>query len=139
MAQGLEPDVADEWVYTTLHGDATLMALISDVFSGGAGPEGATFPFATFQNMSGMDLAVVGAFRIWTDLVYLVKVVGHTADFQSLKTAVARIDVLLHRSSGTTADGTIWACVREQTIRLPEVVKGDQYRHSGGLYRLYAT
>lgn len=139
MSAGLEVEAAEEWLYDTLHGDATLMAEVVDVYGGGAGPEGTAYPFATFQMMSGIDLMVVGAFRVWTELVYQVKIVGETADFQDLKTAVARIDALLHRASGSSADGTLWACVREQTIRMPEVVEGKQYRHSGALYRLYAT
>lgn len=124
----------------TLSGDATLLALLAGgVKPGGSAPQGTPYPFLTYQMMSGIDYAAVGAYRIWTNLIYLVKVVGRSADYQTLRTAVARVDALLHRGSGTAADGTIWACVREQTIRMPEIVSGDQYRHDGALYRLYAT
>lgn len=140
MAQGLEADAAEEWLRTTLTADATLTTLVPNgVWPGGTAPQGVAFPWITFQFMSGVPYAAVGAYRIWESLSYLVKVVGETADYQSLRTAFARIDTLLHRGSGSSADGTIWACVQEQIIRLPETVQGKQYRHSGALYRLYAT
>lgn len=139
MTAGLEPDAAEEFVYATLRGDATLMGLVSGVFVGGSAPQGTAYPFIVLQLMSGNDTSAVGGIRIWGDLVYLIKVVGETADYQTMRGAVARMDALLHRSSGTSTDGTIWACVREQTIRLPEVVQGKQYRHDGGMYRIYAT
>lgn len=139
MTAGLEAPAAEEWLYATLHGDATLMALVHGVWPGGEAPQGTAYPFVTFQQMAANDYAAVGAFRIWTNMLYLVKVVGETPDFASLNTAVARIDTLLHRGSGTAADGTVWSCVREQVIRLPETVQGKQYRTAGALYRLYAT
>lgn len=139
MSAGLEPDACDEWIWTTLASDATLTPLIHGVWLGGTAPQGTAFPFVTFQMMAANDLMVVDAIRVWTNLVYLVKVVGESADFQTLRAVVARIDALLHRGSGTAADGTVWACVREQAIRMPEVVSGRQFRHDGALYRLYAT
>lgn len=139
MTAGLEFAAAEEYLYGTLHGDGTLMALIHDVWPGGSAPQGTLYPFVTFQFMSGMDYAAVGAYRIWTNMLWLVKAVGETANFADLSAIVARIDALLHRTSGTPADGTVWSCTREQTINLPEVVSGKQYRHSGALWRLYAT
>ncbi len=143
MTAGLEAAAAEEWLFNTLNGDAQLRGGASPLVQGvhnTEAPEGALFPFILYQFSSGVDLAVVGATRIWTNLVYLVKVVGETADFGDLQAAVARIDALLHRASGVAADGTVWACVREQVIRLPESIAGGrQYRHSGALYRIYAT
>lgn len=140
MSAGLEPDVAEEFIYGLLNGDATLTGLLAGgIKPGGSAPQGTPYPFVTYQMMSSIDLMVVDAIRIWTNLVYLVKVVGESADYQTLRAVVARIDALLHRASGTATDGTIWACVREQSIRMPEVVSGKQFRHDGGLYRLYAT
>jgi hypothetical protein len=139
VSAGLEFAAAEEFLYGTLHGDGPLMALIHDVWPGGAAPQGTAFPFVTFQFMSGLDYAAVGAYRIWSNMLWLIKAVGETANFADLNAIVARIDALLHRSSGTAVDGTVWACVREQTVNLPEVVQGKQYRHSGALYRVYAT
>jgi hypothetical protein len=136
---GLEPAVAEEWLDTTLNGDATLIGLVPSGAWNTQAKENTTYPLIVYQFMSGIDHVEVASIRIWTNLVYLVKVIGETADLASLNAAVARIDALLHRASGSATDGTVWACVREQTIRLPDSVAGRQYRHSGGLYRIYAT
>jgi hypothetical protein len=139
MTAGLEVDVAEEFIFDTLTGDATLMGLVNAVVNSRTVPQTVPFPFVQFFNSSAIDYAAVGAARIWTDQVYTVKVVGHTALFSDLKAAAARIDTLLHRGSGPTADGTVWSCVREQIIRQEDDVSGDPYRHSGGLYRIQAS
>lgn len=139
MAQGQEIAAARQFLYGALHGDATLMALIHDVWPGGSAPEGTAFPFVTFQFMSGIPYAAVGAYRIWLNMIWLVKAVGETADTSTLDGIFARIDALLQRGSGTPAAGTVWSCVQETAFELPEVVSGKQYRSLGGTYRLYAT
>lgn len=140
MAAGLEVAAADEWLDSVLNGDATLSTLLSGNGFWNTQPEQQTpFPHGVFQMMSANDYAAVGAYRIWANLTYLVKVIGRTGNYDALNAAVARVDALLHRASGTAADGTVWSCVREQVIRMPEDVSGDQFRHSGAMYRLYAT
>ncbi len=137
--QGLEVDACEEFIYNTLHGDATLLGLVTDVYNTLA-PQSTAYPFVVFQEMSGNDLMVTGAIRVWTGMQFIVKVVGQTADYGDIKAAVARVDTLLHRGSGTPADGTVWSCVREQTVRLVETGPGGQaYRHGGGIYRLLAS
>lgn len=129
-------------MFNTLSGDAQLRGGATPLVQGihnTMAPENSLYPLVLFQFMSGIDYAAVGAYRIWTNLIYMVKVIGQTADFGDLQAAVARIDVLLHRGNGAAADGNVWACVREQTIRLPDEVANKQFRHSGGLYRLYAA
>lgn len=136
---GIEPAVAEEWLDGLLNGDATLTGLVPSGAWNAQADEGTAFPLIVYQMMSGIDLAVVGAVRIWTNLIYQVKVIGQTANYAALNAAVARIDTLLHRASGSAADGTVWACVREQTIRLPDSVAGKQFRHAGATYRIYAS
>jgi hypothetical protein len=139
MAAGTEADACEQLLYSTLTGDSTLNGLVNGVFMGIA-PQPTTYPFVVMQEMSGIDLMTVDSARIWTNFLYLVKVVGQTASYADLRTAVARMDVLLHRLSGTVSNGTIWACVRQQVFRMPEYAPGgQQFRHAGGIYRLYAT
>jgi hypothetical protein len=115
------------------------MGLITGVFHMLA-PEGTNFPFVVFSEMSGIDLMTVDSARIWTNFLYLVEVVGQTASFVDLRPAAGRVDVLLHRASGTVTSGTIWACVRERVIRrLEPAPGGQQYRRAGAMYRLVAT
>ena len=126
----------------SLHtGDATLQALAP----GGIGvyeaiaPEGSAFPSIVFQILSGHDVMVVGATRIFSELVVLVKAIGKQSTFAALAPIVARVDQLLHKGSGSTSDGQTWGSVREQPFRLAEVSNGIEVQSSGGLYRLYVT
>ena len=66
-------------------------------------------------------------------------VIDQDLSYAKASAAAARIDELLHRSSGTAPDGTMWACVREQPFRLPAVQRGVSYRSVGGHCRLYAA
>lgn len=143
MSSGFEQAAAEEWLYATLTGDATLVALLPGGATAGisntAAREGTPYPFVVYQLMSGIDYAAVGAFRIWSNLVYLVKAVGELDHVAALPAITARIDALLQRGSGVATDGIISSCVREQVIRIPETIAGKQFVHSGGLYRLYAS
>jgi hypothetical protein len=138
MTAGLEAATAEEHIYGLLHGDATLMGLVGDIWDTQA-PQGATFPFVVYQFMTGNDLMEVASIRIWSNMLFLIKVVGQTGNYSDLNAAVARIDTLLHRTSGAVADGTVWACIRQQVFRLPEMVSGKQYRSAGAIWRIYAT
>jgi Protein of unknown function (DUF3168) len=139
VSAGLEAEACEEFLYSRLANDATLATLVNGVFVNLA-PQPTAYPLVVMQEMSGIDYAAVGSFRIWTNFMYLVKVIGQTASYGDLKAAVARIDALLHRASGPAGDGTIWACIREQVIRMPEYAPGgQQFRHSGAMYRVFAS
>lgn len=139
MTAGLEVDTAEEFIYGALRGDATLLGLVTDIYNGQA-PQGAAYPFAIFQALSGTDLMVVDSIRVWTGLQFMVKIIGKTSDYGDLKSAGARVDAVLHHAGGTVADGTVWSCVREQTIRMMEAGPGsEQYRHVGGIFRILAS
>jgi hypothetical protein len=141
MTAGLEATVAEEFLFSTLTGDATLMAMLPSGANGVANTDsarGAQYPLIVFQFMSGIDAAAVGALRIWTDMLYMVKVIAQGADYSVMDAALARIDALLHRASGTVTDGTVCTCTREQVIRLPDSVAGDPYRQAGAIYRICA-
>lgn len=139
MTAGLEPAAVEEWLAGVLNGDAALLALVPSGAFNTQPPEDQPYPFILYQFMSGLDYAAVGAERIWTNMLFLVKVIGETASYSALNQAVARIDALLHRASGSATDGTVWSCTREQAIRLPDDVANRQYRQAGGLYRIYAS
>jgi hypothetical protein len=139
MTAGAESAAADDFLYGLLTADGTLTGLVGGRVFNTEAPQPAQYPLVVFQFMSGIDMAAVGAFRIWTNMMYLVKVVGQTMVYSDLGAAVARIDQLLHRTSGTVADGTVWTCTREQVIRVPESISGKPFRHAGGLYRVCAS
>lgn len=128
----------DQWLYATLSGDVTLMALVSGVHNALAS-QGAALPYVVFNFQGGGDVRGVGPTRIMTSALYQVKAVGSGASYAGLKTAVDRIDVLLQGASGSVTDGWIYSCVREQPIAYVETTTGGaQFRHLGGFYRIVA-
>lgn len=139
MSAGLEAASADEFLYSTLSGDATLMAAATGGVWNTQAQEGTVYPLIVFQFMSGIDYAAVGALRVWTNMIYMVKAIAEADNFDALNAIVARIDALLHRTSATPTDGIVWSCTREQVIRLPDSVASRQYRQSGALWRVYAS
>lgn len=135
-----ETVLAETWLYTTLKANATLTALIGGsttprIYSAVV-PQGAALPAVVFQQMSGEDLLTLNAYRVWSDLVYLVKGIAQAGGFVALDGIAAQIDVSLHRVSGTG----VAACYRERpfTYVEPETADGQQYRHLGGIYRIKA-
>lgn len=136
---GFQLPEALKWCFETLSEDATLDALVPGGWHEHPAPEGTVFPYGTFQvQASGEDVDAVGAHRIFEEIVLLVRVVHQGRSTIGLKPAVDRMDVLLHRASGTTDGGRVISCVREGTFHLPEISQGKHYRHLGGLYRVLA-
>jgi hypothetical protein len=135
---------ARQWLFNTLTADATLTALLPGGAANGINHQrsapGAPYPFVIYQFMSGTDYAAVGAYRIWTNMIWLVKAVGASADPTALDAIVARIDTVLQRGSGTPASGTVWSCDRQSVIDyVEEVANTVPYSHLGATYRIYAT
>lgn len=132
---------ADSWLYGVLTGDATLMGLATGGVYAHNNPTRPTFPYVLFQLQApGADVRGVGPVRIMTPLVYLVRGITESNSFGgSLKSIADRIDALLQAAHGTAAGGVIVACVRERPFALPEAAAdGRQFRHLGGVYRIWA-
>lgn len=125
------PLTAERWLYTTLNGDTTLMALVTGVYSEAA-PETATYPFVVFRRGLAADVMGVGTVRIMSHLPYTVVVVGRCETFSTLETAANRVDTLLHAKYS----GSMLACVRVAPYSDAGLEGGIEYRQLGGEYRL---
>lgn len=136
-----ETVVADSWLYAVLSGDATLAGLATGGIHGHVNPNAApTFPYVLYQLQApGADVRGVGPARVMTQALYLVRGIAQANSFGGNLTTIAnRIDVLLQAASGSAAGGLVLSCVREQPFALPETAPGGlQYRHLGGIYRLF--
>jgi len=126
-------------LYGTLHGDATLMALVSGVFQDIA-PVGTSPDYCVISVQSpGADTLTATAIRILANPLLLVKVVGPAADMANLSAAYARADALLQPGGQPlrNAGGTL-ACYRESPFYLPEpqLINGEPWVNLGGLYRI---
>lgn len=132
----METYTIESWLYGILSVDATLISYVGTRIYTGVIPDGVSFPLILIT-LDGTpdDLMVINAKRVWTDCRYIVRAIAQTETFGTLNTIANRIDTLLHRTSGTNIN----ACVREQAFEMTEVVDNVQYRHLGGIYRIFGS
>lgn len=140
--------IANAFVYQRLAGDATLTGLLGGasvprIYQGKA-PQGAMFPAVVYQHQGGSDVrGATEATRIGANLLYVVRGVAQAERFTGdLQTIEERIDARLHRTSGavvlnSVTLGEVIACVRLQPFDLTEDEEGVEWRHLGGIYRLF--
>ncbi len=137
----------DQWIYTTLKADAPLTALIGGAVTprifADIAPQttpAVVLPYVLYQMQAATDLTVIGAVRVWSNCLYLVRGVAETTSWGgNLETISNRIEIALHAKSGSNASGVIYSAVRESPFRLPEIAAdGKQYRHAGVIVRILA-
>lgn len=133
----IETARAYEWLYSVLAGDAMLNGYVSGRVYRRLAPEGAAMPYVVFQFQSGHDVQAAGPYRVMSQLVCVVKIVGQASTYPTLKAIVDRVDALLQAASGMATDGRVLACMRETPIDYEEIDAGVRYQHLGGQYRLY--
>lgn len=141
-----ELGAADIWLYSLLHGDATLLAMLGkhpksgECIYNALAPEGAALPYVVYQLQSpGLDTIAVGTIRIAANPLYVVRGVS-ASSFVEAGAIAARVDELLHGTRGQSAGGIVLTCYREQPLKLPpEVTAGKvTHYHQGGVYRIRA-
>ncbi len=132
----LEAYAGIEFLYNTLNGDSTLMALVTGIYRDKA-PDAAVPPFVILTHQAGSDTLTANAVRLLTRSLYQVGVQGPDSMSPQLAAAAGRIDTLLKRTSGTVTGAIIDACYREQPLLLGQPpVNGMEWSKMGGLYRL---
>jgi hypothetical protein len=125
-----------EFLYNTLIGDTTLMALVTGVHRDKA-PDAAVPPFVILSHQAGSDTLTANAIRLMTRSLYQVVVLGPDSMSPQMAAAAARIDVLLKRTNGSVTGAAIDACYREMPLLLGQPpVNGLAWSKMGGLYRL---
>jgi hypothetical protein len=135
-----DPVVAVErFLYTTLTGDATLAAIVGTRVFGHAVPPAATRPYVFYTLVDpGEDLSEVGAVRIWSNMIYVVRIVNKTESYPSLEAGSTAITNALHRASGSNISGAVVACIKEAPFAFIEIDQdGSQLRHLGSRFRLF--
>lgn len=126
-------------LYGTLHGDATLMSLVTGVYQDIA-PVGTNPDWCVISVQSpGADTLNAMGIRLLANPMLLVKLVGPTADMANLSAAYARADALLQPGAQPLRNtGGTLACYRESPFYLPEpqLINGEPWVNLGGLYRI---
>ncbi len=133
-----EPNIAANWIYSTLAADATLAGLVGTRIYEDVRPNTVTaFPYIVFQLQSpGNDLLGVGPRRVWSELLYVVRGIAQGTLYTGNLTLIAnRIDALLHGKQAAVTGGYI-RCWRERPFRRAERTDERDYRHLGGEYRI---
>lgn len=141
----VELSEADQWLYSTFTGDATLMSYLtaSGVYSTYAPPL-TTGKYLVYQVQSpGNDVHAsgrLGTGRIMSTPLYLCRIVGAANDWASLEAAALRMDVLIEGVDATTTNGNHIAVQRESPYQAVNIQGPQQrWRELGGLYRLYIS
>lgn len=135
----IEATRIDRWLFETLTGDAALTAAVGSRVYSDLAPDKAAMPYVVFSMQTAdRDVQGIGTERFLVQPVYLVKAVGAGVSYEPLEAIADRIDAVLQGGAGSVTGGLIHACIREQMVRYPEVDAGQQFRHLGGLYRIWA-
>lgn len=120
-----------------LLGDATLMAICSDGIFFDEAAQGAQ-KFVIISLVDEFDESTFDG-RTIEDALYLVKAVALSMSGADVKTAAARIDVLLEDQPLTVTGYTGMTVFRESRVRITEVDAVDpsiRWQHRGGRYRV---
>ena len=130
---------SDTWLATVLTADAELNALVSGRIYGHVIASSAVYPLAMFSLQTARDIQGLGPARIMVDSLYIVRGIVEASTFGgTLKSIADRIDAILQAASGSNVNGSVLACVREQPFLYVEPYQGRQYRHLGGIYRIWS-
>lgn len=134
-------DLVEQWLYATLHGDATLSSYVGGRVVGTVQALGnVAVPFVVFTMSSTRDITANDGTIIDTDSIYIVKMIVQASTYEPAKNGARRIHELLHRPAQTvTLSGGSLTCVRDRILQYPEEVAGQQYRHLGGFYRIRSS
>lgn len=139
MARTFELNIAERFIFSKLRNDATLVAMssLTRIFNPVA-PQGSLFPYIIFAYQGGSDTMVLNGIRVFSQVLYQVKVVDKNTSFSVADPIFARIDEVLHKSFGSVLEGYVLGAIREGQISYPEVIQDVTYLHRGGIYRLFA-
>ena len=129
---------AEKFILSKLKGDTTLASYVGTRIYTELAPKGATAPFVIVQHQGGQSISGVGGSLIMLNETYVVKIVTNENSYKNTETAVARINTLLHKSSGAISGGYLLSCIQEYPVKYTTHEDGVTYRHLGYAYNLNA-
>lgn len=134
----VETFTADDFLFDRLSTDPVLIPLIPGGVHVDVAPETVEeYPYIVFNLQAPRDIRGVGPARIMADLLYTIKATTRGNSYLPLREIANRIDEILTAASGSAIGGNVLHVIREESIHFPETVNGVEYRHLGGLFRLY--
>jgi hypothetical protein len=137
-----EEIAAQTWLQAYLAADTTLGSLVNGVWIHSV-PKTQPLPVVKIDRQDASDLYTVGLYRVWDDLLFLVRGAVHWVgsgqqDWTLSQQIADRLDVLLHKHSETSTTVSV-DCFRESSyIDEQPVADGSLIMHCGGMYRVRA-
>jgi hypothetical protein len=141
ILNGTEVLTAQAWIDDLLEGDTALMADATGGVWDGPADTGTPYPIVRYESLSTRIVGTAtGGGEVMLNSLWLVRGVIDGNSYAPLLGIAERIQALLAGSETTvTSLGTIESCVREEAFQQAEETGGKQYRHLGGIYRVYVS
>jgi hypothetical protein len=130
----------DSFIRDRLAADTTLWTLIGGRFYTRPAPGGTAAPYVIATFLSSVDRNALRAVRLYSQALYLVRVVTTDPNTTTADTIADRIDTALVQQLGTVAAQSIYIGIvqREEAIRYEEVSpSGVVHQHTGARYRFW--
>lgn len=122
------------WLEDYLEADTTLYGLVNAIKYRDVSTR-VQAPFVIIDRQDASDLMVVGLYRVWADLTFLVRGVTHGPDWDEVQTIADRIDALLHDHEEVS--GTLhYHSFREESFTDSTIEDNELFVHAGGIYRV---
>jgi hypothetical protein len=132
-----QPDPVRAALYQRLADDDTLTALLSDpeaIFEEVAS-SGTTPPYLAFHHHAGTEIWTFKGGRSERAL-WVVKGICRGLKSDAAEAIDARCTELLHNAR-LSVEGRTVSVLRESRVSYGESVDGEQWRHRGGIYRIF--
>lgn len=132
-----QPDPVRAALYRQLADDEGLTALLSDpkaIFEEVA-PSGTTPPYLVFHHHAGTEVWTFKGGRSERAL-WVVKGICRGGSSAEAEAIDARCTELLHNARLSVSGRTV-SVLRESPVSYGESVNGEQWRHRGGIYRIF--
>lgn len=139
---GAEELVAQQWIKETLLADGALTTAAPGGAWDGPANEASVMPIIRVDSQGpGVVLRTgAGTAEVWVNGLWIIAGVCEGTSYTPIKTVAERIHADLHGVTGlTVTGGIIHACVREESFHMEAVIGGRQFRHLGGIYRIYVS
>jgi hypothetical protein len=131
-------EAVDQCITTTLKGDSTMSAMISNRIYREQAPQNATYPLVVFGLMSAADRNMLGPVRAFTRGQYMVKAITTGDGFATADDIMDRVDAILQDKRLTVSGYRVMPLYREEIARYVETIGGVRYNHYAFIYRFYS-
>lgn len=134
-----ETMAVNAYLRSVLTGDAGITAVVSNRVFCDVAPVGTASPLVIYTLLDAEDVnGQGGGNTVLSHLRYSVRCVCEGASYTPLVDVGTRLQAVLHGRHNVVSNGwLIQGIQRERALQYPEIVGNRQYRHLGGVYRVF--